>query len=570
MLLSKLIGERYKEKPSDANIPSHIFMLKGGYIRQVANGIYTLLPPAKRVVKKIEEIIREEMDNIGGQEVLFPVVMPRELWDESGRYDSVGNELMRMTDRSGADMLLGMTHEEAAVHLARSEARSYQKYPFTIYQIQTKFRDEPRSRGGLIRVREFTMKDAYSFHTSQEDLEACYEVFFKAYVRIFERCGLHEAISVTSDSGMMGGSRADEFMFLCDAGEDTIVTCDECDYRSNMEVAEFKKESNDFPEAEIEKVHTPGVNTIDTLADFFNGEISKRQMIKATIFAVENSDRVAVVFIRADYEVNEAKLRSVIGANVFPFEDYESVDLAFGSCGPYNLNPGKCEVYYDETIAHSNNMVSGANQRGYHFKGISMDRDVKPDRFIDVAKAKENCRCVKCGGNLKLNRGVEIGNIFQLGTKYTKSMEMTYTDKDGQQKTPIMGCYGIGVGRLASCVIEGYHDENGPIWPYSVAPWQIHICSLSNKKMDVMPIAKTLYDSLSNKYEVILDDRGANAGVQFADADLLGVPIRIIVGVKNAENGNIEISTRDKAIQKIVKIEDAEEAINEIVQSLTQ
>ncbi|MBC5787999.1 MULTISPECIES: proline--tRNA ligase [Clostridiaceae] len=568
MLLSQLLGERYREKPSDASIPSHIFMLKGGYIRQVANGIFSLLPPTKRITRKIEEIIRQEMDRIGGQEVLFPVVLPRDLWDESGRYDSVGSELLRFTDRSGAGCVLGMTHEEAAVHLARSEAKSYQKYPFMIYQIQTKFRDEPRARGGLIRVREFTMKDAYSFHTSQEDLERYYKICFEAYERIFARCGVPEVISVTSDSGMMGGAVADEFMLLCDAGEDTIVTCPHCGYRSNMEVAEFEHEAIERPESEIQKVATPGVKTIDELVAFFEGKVPPQQMIKATVFAVENSDRVVIVFIRADYEVNEAKLRRIVGANVFPLTDYSDVDLAFGSLGPYQLNPGKCEVYYDETIAHANDMSCGANEDGYHYTGVCMDRDIKPEKYIDVAKVITGSKCAKCGQELKLSRGVEVGNIFQLGTKYTESMGMTYTDKDGTQKTPIMGCYGIGVGRLAACIIEAHHDENGPIWPYAVAPWQIHICALSNKKMDVMPIAKDLYDKLGGQYEVVLDDRGANAGVQFADADLLGVPIRIVVGVKNAQNGQVEISTRDKSIQEVVDIADVPVKIAEIVEKI--
>lgn len=568
MLLSKLLGERYREKPSDATIPSHVFMLKGGYIRQVANGIYTLLTPTKRITKKIEEIIRQEMDAIDGQEVLFPVVLPRELWEESGRYESVGSELVRFSDRSGSDCVLGMTHEEAAVHLARSEAKSYQKYPFMIYQIQTKFRDEPRARGGLIRVREFTMKDAYSFHTTQEDLERYYDICFHAYERIFSRCGVPEVISVKSDSGMMGGQVADEFMLLCDAGEDTIVTCDDCDYRSNMEVATFEKEQIERPEAQLQKVETPGVKTIDALVEFFDGKVQPEQMIKATVFAVENSNRILIVFIRADYEVNEAKLRKIAGGNVFPLTDYADVNLAFGFLGPHGLNAEKCEVYYDQTIEHANNMVSGANEEGYHYTGICVDRDVKPDSYIDVAKVKEGSKCAKCGGHLKLNRGIEVGNIFQLGTKYTDSMGMTYIDKDGKAKTPIMGCYGIGVGRLAACIAEAHHDDNGPIWPYAVAPWQIHICSLSNKKMDVMPIAKQLYEKLSGPYEVLLDDRGCNAGVQFADADLLGVPIRIVVGVKNAQNGEVEISTRDKSIQRVVKIEDVPVAVAEIVSEI--
>lgn len=563
MLLSKLLGERYKERPADASIPSHIFMLKGGYIRQVGNGVYSLLMPAKRVVNKIQDIIREEMDAIDGQEVLFPVVLPRELWDESGRYESVGSELVRFKDRSGSDYVLGMTHEEAAVHLARNEAQSYAKYPFMIYQIQTKFRDEPRSRGGLIRVREFTMKDAYSFHTSQEDLERYYDICHKAYERIFERVGLPEVISVGSDSGMMGGAVAHEFMLLCDAGEDTIVTCDSCGYKANMEVAEGIIDRVEAQPAAIQKVHTPGANTIDALVDCLG--VPAERMIKATMFAVEGSKRVILVFLRADLEVNEAKLKRVIGANIFPLVDTEGVDLTFGYCGPYNLRADGVEVYFDRSIEGANDMVSGANEADYHYTGLSVGRDFQPEGYIDVAKVKEGAKCSVCGAPLNLSRGVEVGNIFQLGTKYTESMHMTYTDQDGKQQTPIMGCYGIGVGRLAACIVESHHDDYGPVWPYAVAPWQIHICALSNKKMDVQPIARELYEKLSRQYEVILDDRGANAGVQFADADLLGIPVRVVVSVKNIENGEVEISTRDKSIQTKVKLEDAEAEIAKIV-----
>ena len=395
MLLSKLLGERYKEKPADASIISHIYMIKGGYIRPVAGGIYSLLPPAKRIVNKIEAIIREEMDRIGGQEVLFPVVLPRELWEESGRYDSIGPELLRFHDRNGGGYVFGMTHEEAAVHLARGEAKTYAKYPFMIYQIQTKFRDEARARGGLIRVREFTMKDAYSFHTTQADLERYYERVHRAYETVFARVGLGEVISVGSDTGMMGGSVAHEFMLLCDAGEDTIVTCENCGYKANMEVAEAVLDKRAKEESEIQKVYTPGQKDIASLESFLQAK--PEDMIKAVMFAKEGSQRPAVVFIRADLEVNEAKLRRAVGANVYPLTDTPDCGLCFGFCGPYQLDAPDCDIYLDSSLKGENNMACGANETDYHYTGVCVDRDLHPETYVDVAKVKDGGICTCCG-----------------------------------------------------------------------------------------------------------------------------------------------------------------------------
>ncbi|HYE09239.1 MAG TPA: proline--tRNA ligase [Patescibacteria group bacterium] len=563
MLISKLLGERYKEKPGEAILPSHIYLLRGGYIRQVSNGIYSMLLPAKKVARKIEQIIREEMDAIDGQEVLFPVVLPAELWQESGRFDSVTNGLIRFKDRVGHDMLLGMTHEEAAVHLARSEVKSYSKYPFMIYQIQTKFRDETRARGGLIRVREFTMKDAYSFHTSQEDLEQYYERALQAYHRIFERAGVPQVISVRSDNGMMGGKVAHEYMLLSDVGEDTIVLCESCDYKANMEIAVSQIAHEKLEEQPLEEIHTPNITDIDSLADFF--KVSPSRLMKAAVFAVENSNRPVVVFLRGDLQVNEAKLRNAIQANVFPLTDYENVNLCFGFIGAYGLDAEGMDVVYDISLQGENNLIGGANKLDYHLQGISMDRDIKPDKYIDIAKVNEGDTCTKCGSKLKLNRGIEVGNIFQLDTKYTASMNMTFTDIDGKQKHPVMGCYGIGVGRLLASIIEASHDEYGPIWPISVAPWQIHICLLNSENENSRQIGFKLYEKLSKIYDVLMDDRNVAAGMQFADADLLGVPVRIIVSKRNIEKGELELVTRDKAIKKNIKLEDLEKELREII-----
>ena len=581
MLLSKLLGERLKEKPGEASIISHIYLLRGGYVRQVANGIYSMLLPAKKIAMRIENIIREEMNKIDGQEVLFPVVLPAELWQESGRFESVGSELMRLKDRSGRDMLLGMTHEEASVHLARSEAMTYAKYPFMIYQIQTKFRDEPRSRGGLIRVREFTMKDAYSFHTSQEDLEQYYNKVYDSYHRIFERAGLPQVVSVASDTGMMGGKVAHEYMLLAESGEDSIIVCDTCDYRANMEVAvsetvggsdgQSDNQNNSYDSGTNqtiqlpEEVFTPGMKSIEEVCGYLKVQAS--ELIKATVFSVENSKKPLIVFIRGDLQVNEAKLKRAVKANVFPYDERadDSSGISFGFIGAVGLDINNADVLFDASLKGKANMVTGANKENYHIKGISVDRDIKPAGYVEVAKVNEGDTCTKCGGKLSIKRGIEVGNIFQLGTKYTESMNMTYTDSDGKQKHPIMGCYGIGVGRLLACIIEANHDDYGPIWPKSVAPWQIHICCINKKNDEVKKTGFDLYEMLSKKYEVIMDDRDVQAGIQFADADLLGVPLRLIVSSRNLEQGEIEVVSRDKTIKDRVKLEELEGYLEKLV-----
>ncbi len=571
MLLSKLLGERFKEKPAEASINSHILLLRGGYIKQVANGIYSLLPPAKRVAKKIEAIIREEMDAVDGQEVMFPVVLPAELWEESGRYTSVGSELMRMKDRTGRNMVLGMTHEEASVHMARDIANSYLKYPFMIYQIQTKFRDEPRSRGGLIRVREFTMKDAYSFHTSQECLEEYYDVMLRAYHRICARVGLPGVVSVKSDTGMMGGKVAHEFMFLTDAGEDSLIICSNCDYKANMEVAVTKPIENDATvEAnEISEVHTPDITDIEALSEFF--ELPASSFMKAAVFGMNGTDKPVVVFIRGDKQVNETKLTNHIRANIFPLADLTDTGLIAGFIGAYGLDFSKYNVIFDNSLKGGQSFIGGANKTDYHVRGLSMQRDFPKAVFADVAMAQDGDCCSICGGRLKLQRGIEIGNIFQLGTKYSESMKLTYADVDGKQRVPIMGCYGIGVGRLLASVVEERCDENGPVWPISISPWQVHICMLTGKNEDDRNVALKLYSDLSKNYEVIADDRKVSAGIQFADADLLGVPIRVIVGSRNLKNGEVELSVRsgvEPAQTRLVKLGDISDAIGEAVAAL--
>ena len=565
MKLEKLVGERFKERPADCVIDSHAIMVKGGYIKYMANGIYSSYLPLRRIVRKIEQILREEMDKIDGQEVQFPVVMPASLWDESGRYDSIGDELLRFTDRNNAKMVLGMTHEEAAVHLVREYAQSYTKYPFMIYQIQTKFRDEARPRAGLIRVREFTMKDAYSFHTSQEDLEQYYEKCHAAYERIFERVGVPEVVSVKSDSGMMGGNISHEFMLLTPVGEDSIVLCDSCDYRANMEAAENISDiARDAESAALEKVYTPNVHTIEDVCNFFGDET--KNSCKAVVYQQNVDDKYVVLFIRGDLEVNETKLVNFLGEQVHAAVITEECGLNAGYIGPVNLKVnGDAVVLYDKSLEGRNNLSCGANEAEHHYKGLDMERDVPNTEYHDFAKIQEGGICPKCGKKtVKISRGIEVGNIFQLGTKYTKSMNMTYVDANGESKTPIMGCYGIGVGRLAASVCEAHPDEYGPIWPKAIAPWQVHLCAVRVDDEEVRAYADKLYEDLQNAgIEVIYDDRSVRAGVMFADADLLGIPLRIIVSPKNMKQGVVEVASRDKTLKTQIPLENVMEEIKQ-------
>ena len=565
MKLEKLVGERFKERPADCVIDSHAIMVKGGYIKYMANGIYSSYLPLRRIVRKIEQILREEMDKIDGQEVQFPVVMPASLWDESGRYDSIGDELLRFTDRNNAKMVLGMTHEEAAVHLVREYAQSYTKYPFMIYQIQTKFRDEARPRAGLIRVREFTMKDAYSFHTSQEDLEQYYEKCHAAYERIFERVGVPEVVSVKSDSGMMGGNISHEFMLLTPVGEDSIVLCDSCDYRANMEAAENISDiARDAESAALEKVYTPNVHTIEDVCNFFGDET--KNSCKAVVYQQNVDDKYVVLFIRGDLEVNETKLVNFLGEQVHAAVITEECGLNAGYIGPVNLKVnGDAVVLYDKSLEGRNNLSCGANEAEHHYKGLDMERDVPNAEYHDFAKIQEGGICPKCGKKtVKISRGIEVGNIFQLGTKYTKSMNMTYVDANGEGKTPFMGCYGIVVGRLAASVCEAHHDEYGPIWPKAIAPWQVHLCAVRVDDEEVRAYADKLYEDLQNAgIEVIYDDRSVRAGVMFADADLLGIPLRIIVSPKNMKQGVVEVASRDKTLKTQIPLENVMEEIKQ-------
>jgi proline--tRNA ligase len=568
MKLEKMVGDRFKERPSNCVIDSHALMLRGGYMKGVANGIYSSYMPLKRITRKIEQIIREEMDAIDGQEVSFPVVLPAALWEESGRFESVGSELMRFKDRNGIPMVLGMTHEEAAVQLVREYAQSYTKYPFMIYQIQTKFRDEARPRGGLIRVREFTMKDAYSFHTSQEDLEQYYDKCHKAYERIFARVGIPEVISVASDSGMMGGSISHEFMLLTPIGEDSIAVCPECGYRANMEAAEsILQNTKDENEEALTLVHTPDIHTIEEVCSFLN--TPQEKSCKAVVYQCNDNDAFVVLFIRGDIDVNETKLTNYLKTEIRPAVITEEVGLHPGYIGPYGLK-GDFAVLFDSSLKNTNNLSCGANKEEYHYTGLQIERDCGEVEYHDFAKITEGGICPQCGKSaITVSRGIEVGNIFQLGTKYTKSMGMQYLDQNGEEQFPIMGCYGIGVGRLAASVCEVRHDDNGPIWPMSIAPWQVHLCCVRSDTPEVKACADKLYEELQKQgIEVIYDDRNVRAGVMFSDADLLGIPVRMIVSPRNLEEGCVEIVARDKSFSEKESLECASKRVKEIVASL--
>lgn len=565
MKVSVLLGERYKNAPADCIVESQALMVRGGYIKQVGSGIYSLFTPAQRIMNKIENIIREEMDAIDGQEVLFPVVMPASLWRESGRFESIGSELLRFKDRGNNDMVLGMTHEEAAVQLARDTAQTYTKYPFMIYQIQTKFRDEPRARGGLIRVREFTMKDAYSFHRTQEDLEEYYERCYKAYERIFARCGLKNVVAVKSDSGMMGGKVSHEFMLLTDIGEDTLVICDDCDYRSNMEAADSITVNDEkYPAEALSEIHTPDIKTIDQLC----GKVGRKAkyFCKAVVYRVNEDDSHVVVFIRGDLEVNETKLRNYLGKEIHPAVDIDESLLTAGFIGPVGISKD-VKVVYDASLKGARNLVCGANKADYHYTGLDLERDVEGVEYVSVAKAVSGGICPVCGRrSLKIKKGVEIGNIFQLGTKYSEVMGLRYTDENGDLQTPIMGCYGIGVGRLCACICQENRDNYGPVWPKSVAPWQVEVCALRADEQAVKECADKLVKDLENAgVQVLYDDRPVSAGFMFSDADLFGVPVRAIVSPKNIDGGVIEIVTRDKSVKVNVPTEDALAKIKELL-----
>jgi len=570
MRMSKMLGRRIKEDPKDAKTVSHKFLVRGGYIRGVSAGIYSMLPLGMRIIEKIEAIIREEMNRIDGQEVKMPVVLPAELWEESGRYQTVGAELLRFKDRNDKPMILGMTHEEAVVHLVRTEITSYKQLPIMAYQLQTKYRDEARPRAGLIRVREFTMKDAYSFHTSQEDLEKYYERAHEAYERIYKRVGMKHVVSIKSNSGMMGGNVSHEFMSIADCGEDTIfLSPDMKSYKANREIAvsalKFEKTE---PEKPLEKVYTPGQKTIEEVAKFLG---VKAENTGKAVFYAGPDGKLIFVLIRGDFEVNETKLQNYLGIPELKFANDDQIRAAGavpGFASPVGIDPAKAKIVVDPSAAGTSNLVVGANETDYHYINFNYGRDLKDADVVDIAAVREGDPCPVTGQPLLMKRGIEVGNIFQLGTKYSKPMNCNYLDKDGKSHPMIMGCYGIGVGRTMASVVEDSHDDYGPVWPMSIAPYQIHLCALNPDKDGVGAAAEKLYDELNKLgVEVLFDDRGEKAGFMFSDADLIGIPFRAIVSPKSLAQGKVEFKLRTSRDAELLPIEDAAKLLAEKVRA---
>ena len=573
MRMSQMVGRRLKEVPKDAKTISHQFLIRGGYIRPVSAGIYSLLPVGKRIIERIETIIREEMNRIDGQEVLMPVVLPAELWQESGRYDKVGAELLRFTDRNKKPMLLAMTHEECITALVRGEVSSYKQLPVMLYQIQTKYRDEARPRAGLIRVREFTMKDAYSFHTDQADLEKYYDRAHEAYERIFRRIGMKNVLSIKANSGMMGGSVSHEFMAICDCGEDTVITNPDNTYRANREIAVAAWKFEKGEALPLEKVSTPGVKTIEAVAGFLG--VKPENTGKAVFYQDAGTGELVFVLIRGDFEVNEVKLANATGIAELKFADDAAIEAAGavpGFASPLGIDGSKVRIIVDRSAAESGNLVVGANEKDFHYRNFNFDRDMAGTKctVTDIACVREGDPCPLTGKPLVFSRGIEVGNIFQLGTKYSEPMHCDYLDKDGKSHPMVMGCYGIGVGRAMAAVLEQNHDDYGPIWPMSIAPWQVELCALDLRKEEVAAAAEKLYAELNAAgIETLFDDRGEKAGFVFSDADLLGVPLRLVISAKTLADGEVEFRTRACRDSRRVKLDEVASVVAEAVREET-
>ncbi len=560
MKMSRLFSQTLREAPADAEMPSHQLLVRAGFIRQLAAGIYTAMPLAKRALTKVENIIRQEMDAIDGQEMTMPVVHPAEIWQETGRWYQIGSEMGRFKDKNERDMVLAMTHEEVVADLARNEIQSYRQLPVMIYHIQTKWRDDPRPRAGLIRVREFTMKDSYTLDADYAGLDKQYRNHYQAYFNIFHRCGI-PVIAVKSDTGMMGGKLAHEYMYLTEFGEDTLVVCDECNYSANRQIALFQKSALPNENSlEIEKVATPETKTIADLAAFLNIPEAKTAKAVFMIATIPGETQAVEKFVfaitRGDMELNETKLVNALTASeIRPAQEdeIEAIGAVPGYASPIGL-PEKNDymeviTVVDDLIPESTNLVAGANADGYHLLNTNYGRDYKADIVADITAAQDGDGCPSCGARLRTVRGVEVGNIFKLGTRYSDSLGCTFQDKDGKDKPIIMGSYGIGSGRLLASVAEEHNDNWGLIWPITVAPYHVHLTMLPGKKDEgrVAATATKLYEDLmAQGVEVLFDDRADSPGVKFNDADLIGLPIRVTVGDRNLKNGMVEIKRRDQ------------------------
>jgi prolyl-tRNA synthetase len=553
MKLSNALLCTLREVPAEAEIESHKLMLRAGMMRKMASGVYNFMPMGLRVLKNIEQIVREEMDRAGAQEFLASALLPAELWKESGRWDAMGAEMFRLKDRNEREFCLGPTHEEVFTDIARNEIKSYKQLPLNLYQIQTKYRDERRPRFGVMRSREFIMKDAYSFDKDNEGLDGSYNKMYKAYHEIFKRCGL-EAKCVEADSGAMGGSGSAEFMIKSEIGEDEIAFCTACDYAANMEKAPSTAEIGEKEELKkLNEIETPNIRTIEELVTFFN--TTAKKFAKTLIFKADG--KLVGVMVRGDREVNEIKVINAVGGAIeFEMADSEAVyattNAAVGFAGPIGIKVDYLLI--DNEVASMNNIIVGANQTGYHYENANYGRDFE-GTVGDFRKAIEGDKCPKCSKPLTIARGIEVGHIFKLGTKYSESMGATFIDENSQSKPLIMGCYGIGINRTMASIIEQNNDDNGIVWPVSVAPYKVIVIPVAVKDAEQMRIATELYDSLrSLGVDVIIDDRDERAGVKFKDADLIGIPMRITVG-KKINEGLVEFKLRNAGDIELVAID---------------
>lgn len=531
---------------AEAEMVSHRLMLRAGMIRQLAAGVYTYLPLAYRTLRKVEQIVREEMDRIGAQELLLPAINPAELWQESGRWDDYGPELIHFQDRHERDFLLGPTHEEVITDLVRNEVNSYKKLPMTLYQIQTKYRDERRPRSGLLRGREFLMKDAYSFHVDWESLDKTYRDMYQAYIRIFTRLGL-DFRAVEADSGAMGGEENHEFMVLSDSGEDTLALCSSCQYAANVETAKVGRDETKAPDmAEVpkpEKVSTPGASTIDEVIQMLDKQ--PEQLIKSLLFTVDGDP--VLVLVRGDHEVNEIKVKQALGAETCHLADDQTVNRVTGAptgfAGPLGLKEA-VRVVADHAVYEMAEAVTGANEADAHLLHVAPGRDFQVDLYADIRTVQEGDACPHCGEPIRFAKGIEVGHVFKLGTRYSDSMNATFLDQEGKEGRLIMGCYGIGISRLVAATVEQSHDDNGIIWPVGAAPYHVHLIAVNLKDETQSRLADQLYERLrADGVEVLYDNRQDRAGVKFKDSDLLGIPLRITVG-KTAAEGKVEYKFR--------------------------
>jgi len=574
MRWSKTLIPTLKEDPADAEVVSHKLLVRAGYIRQVSRGIYDYFPLALKVIRKIEAIVRQEMDRAGAQELLMPIASPAELWQESGRWELYGKELLRFKDRHERDFCLGPTHEEIITDLVRRSVRSYRELPFNLYQLQTKFRDEVRPRFGLMRGREFIMKDAYSFHTDVEDCRREYDNMYQTYKRIFSRCGLSFR-PVEADTGAIGGSRSHEFQVLADSGEDAIVSCDGCEYAANVEKAEVKGKlpagrdiSQESPK--LEKVATPGKKTVAEVAEFL--KLSADRFIKTLVYSTDAGELVAAL-LRGDHEINELKLRAVLGCREVTLADETTVTAATGVVpgylGPIGLT---LRVVADLSVHGMRGAVTGANEADAHLINIDQERDFTPSMFADLRLAVAGDFCPRCdAGKLQEHRGIEVGQVFYLGTKYSEKMGATYLDAEGREQPIEMGCYGIGISRMVAAAVEQNHDANGIIWPLSIAPFQVLVLPINYKEEKLRDAAEKLYQDLQYAgVEVMLDDRDERAGVKFKDADLIGIPLRVTIGAKGLDKGCIELRTRRDSKTIEVPLGDAVKTLQSIIDQAVQ